>query len=38
VKDLVIENCPQVEKLDVRNNSLTNLKFLANLEKLERLE
>src|SRR5207237_3365367 len=26
--DLVIESCPQIKKLNVRNNFLTNLEFL----------
>jgi hypothetical protein len=34
----MVENCPQIKKLDVRNNLLTNLEFLANLENLEKLE
>lgn len=36
--DLIIDNCFQVKKLNLRNNSLTNLKFLANLDNLEELE
>jgi len=35
---LVIENCPELRILNVRKNLLTNLEFLANLEKLEKLE
>lgn len=40
MKELVIENCPQIKTLNVRNNSLTSLDFLnglslSNLEKLE---
>jgi Leucine-rich repeat (LRR) protein len=38
VVELVIENCSQIKTLNVRNNSLTNLEFLINLEKLEVLE
>ncbi|MCE8163173.1 MAG: hypothetical protein I3273_02955 [Candidatus Moeniiplasma glomeromycotorum] len=37
-KDLIIDNCPQLKTLNVRNNSLTNLEFLLNLENLEALE
>jgi hypothetical protein len=35
---LVIENCPQIRKLNVRSNLLTNLEFLKSLENLEELE
>lgn len=38
IKELTIKNCPQINKLDIQNNSLTTLEFLANLEKLERLK
>jgi len=38
VTELVIENCPQIKTLNVRDNSLTNLEFLATLENLEELE
>ncbi|CAG8543714.1 6949_t:CDS:2 [Cetraspora pellucida] len=37
-KDLVIENCPQIRKINVRSNLLTSLEFLGNLEELEELE
>lgn len=37
-KDLIIENCPQVKKLDVENNSLTNLEFLKDLNNLKELK
>ena len=37
-KDLVIENCPQIKKLNIRSNSLTSLEFLANLGNLKELE
>lgn len=36
--DLVIDNCPQIKKLNVRQNLLTNLEFLKGLENLEKLE
>jgi len=35
---LVIENCPQLKKLNVRSNLLTNLEFLVSLKNLEELE
>jgi len=38
VKDLVIENCLRVRKLNIRTNSLTNLEFLKPLKNLEELE
>jgi hypothetical protein len=38
IKELVIENCPRVEILNIRKNYLTNLGFLANLDSLEKLE
>jgi Leucine-rich repeat (LRR) protein len=38
MQDLVIENCPWLKKLNIRNNSLTNLEFSTNLESLEKLE
>jgi hypothetical protein len=38
MQDLVIENCPQLRKLNVRSNCLTNLGFLENLENLKELE
>jgi len=38
MKELEIENCLQIKKLNVRRNSLTNLEFLKNLENLEELE
>jgi hypothetical protein len=34
-KELVIANCPQIKKLNIENNFLTSLEFLANLENLE---
>lgn len=37
-KDLVIENCPQIKKLNVCKNLLTNLEFLNDLNNLELLE
>ncbi|CAG8855766.1 24622_t:CDS:2, partial [Gigaspora margarita] len=38
LQDLVIENCPQIKKLNVKTNLLTNLEFLKSLESLEELE
>ena len=38
VKELIIENCPQIRKLNVRRNLLTSLEFLKGLENLEYLE
>ena len=38
VKELVISNCPNIETLNVRSNSLTSLEFLVNLRKLTELE
>lgn len=38
IKELVIENCPQLEKLNVRKNFLTSLEFLLNLRNLTELE
>jgi len=38
MQELAIENCPQIKKLNIRKNSLTNLEFLTNLESLEKLE
>jgi len=35
---LVIENCPQIKKLNIRSNLLTNLNFLQSLPNLENLE
>ena len=37
-KDLVIENCSQLKKIDVENNLLTSLEFLKDLENLEELK
>jgi len=37
-KNLVIENCPQIGKLSVENNLLTNLGFIKDLENLEELK
>jgi len=34
----VIENCPQIKKLNIRQNNLTNLEFIKDLERLEELE
>jgi len=38
MKELVIENCPQLKKLNIRSNALTSLEFLADLASLEKLE
>jgi len=38
VKKLVIENCPRINKLNVRSNLLTDLEFLKSLPHLEELE
>ncbi|CAG8699603.1 5272_t:CDS:2, partial [Ambispora leptoticha] len=37
-KDLVIENCLQINNLNIENNLLTNLEFIKDLENLEELE
>lgn len=37
-KELVIKNCPQIKKLNVRKNSLTSLECLANLANLTKLD
>src|SRR4051812_20086722 len=37
-KDLVIENCSKVKKLNVENNLLTDLGFIKDLENLEELK
>ncbi|CAG8465129.1 11363_t:CDS:2 [Cetraspora pellucida] len=37
-KELVIENCSQIKKLSVRQNNLTSLEFLKDLNNLEALE
>jgi len=34
----VIENCPQIRKLNVRSNLFTSLEFVKDLDKLEELE
>lgn len=36
--ELVIENCPQIKTLNVRQNNLTSLEFVKDLENLEELE
>ncbi|CAG8850912.1 29610_t:CDS:2, partial [Racocetra persica] len=38
LKELVIENCPQIKVLNVRQNNLANLEFLKGLGNLETLE
>jgi Leucine-rich repeat (LRR) protein len=38
IQELVIENCSQIKELDVSDNSLTSLEFLASLKNLEELE
>lgn len=38
LKNLIIENCPELEKLNVSDNKLTNLNFLKNLPNLRNLE
>lgn len=38
LEDLVIENCPQIKKLNVESNLLTNLEFLKDLNNLEELK
>jgi len=38
LKELVIDNCPQIKKLNVRRNLFTNLEFIKDLENLETLE
>jgi hypothetical protein len=39
MKELIIEkNCPRVVKIIIRNNDLSNLNFLVNLENLEQLD
>jgi len=38
VQDLSIENCPQIRKLNIRQNNLTSLEFLKYLDNLENLE
>ena len=38
MKGLVINDCPQLEKLNVRKNLLTSLEFLKNPESLKDLE
>ena len=38
LKDLVIENCPQIEILNVRRNLLTSLEFLKGLDNVAKLE
>jgi len=39
IKSLTVSNCPQLQEIDLRENSLTNLNFLNNLnpEKLTSL-
>ena len=38
MQELIIENCPNIKKLNLRQNNLTNTEFLTNLENLEELE
>ena|ERR1700722_8748598 len=38
MKELMIENCPQIKELKVRKNLLTSLEFIKDLENLESLE
>jgi hypothetical protein len=38
VKELVIESCLNVEKLNVRSNYLNNLEFLKKLKNLKELD
>jgi Leucine-rich repeat (LRR) protein len=38
MKNLVIENCPKLETLNVRKNDLTSLEFMVNLRNLTELE
>jgi len=40
MKELVIENCPRIKKLNVRSNSLTSLDFFngLSLSKIEELD
>jgi len=38
LKKLMIENCPKIRVLNVRQNLLTNLEFLKGLDSLEELE
>lgn len=38
VKELTIENCPQIKKLNIENNLLTDLKFVEELKNLEELK
>jgi Leucine-rich repeat (LRR) protein len=35
---LVIVNCPQITKLNIRGNLLTSLEFMKSLDDLEELE
>jgi Leucine-rich repeat (LRR) protein len=37
-KELAIENCPQINNLNIENNLLTDLEFIKDLENLEELE
>jgi len=38
IKKVVIENCPQVEKIKLDNNEITEIVFKGNFPKLERLD
>ncbi|CAG8685255.1 8185_t:CDS:2, partial [Ambispora leptoticha] len=37
-KELIVENCSQIKKLNIENNILTNLGFIKDLESLEELK
>ncbi|MDR1670737.1 MAG: hypothetical protein LBR43_03395 [Spiroplasmataceae bacterium] len=37
VKELIINDCPQIERLNVESNSLTNLDFIKELTRLQKL-
>lgn len=38
IKELIIDNCPQIKKLIVRSNLLTSLEFVKDLKNLEELD